>query len=119
MTESTNNPGSGRIVIAGGGVAGLEALLALRAIAGDRVDLTLVAPNDSFIDRPMTVAEPFGLGSAAQLSLPEVAADVGAEFVQGTAAGVDAVNRRLSLAGRPDLAFDKLTALVSAHDGAK
>ena len=33
------------IVIAGGGVAGLEALLALRAMAGDRVRLTLIAPG--------------------------------------------------------------------------
>jgi sulfide:quinone oxidoreductase len=115
MTESTNSPGSGRVVIAGGGVSGLEALLALRAIAGDRVNLTLVAPNDSFIDRPMTVAEPFGLGSAAQLSLPEVAAEVGAEFVQGTAAGVDAVNRRLSLMGGSDLAFDKLILAMGAR----
>ena len=33
------------IVIAGGGVAGLEALLALGALAGDRARLTLVAPT--------------------------------------------------------------------------
>jgi hypothetical protein len=32
-------------LVAGGGVAGLEVLLALRALAGDRIDLTLVAPN--------------------------------------------------------------------------
>ena len=42
--------GSGRfrVVIAGGGVAGLEALLALRDMAGDRVDLTLLAPEAEF-----------------------------------------------------------------------
>ncbi|MGZ4250224.1 MAG: NAD(P)/FAD-dependent oxidoreductase [Solirubrobacteraceae bacterium] len=115
MTENPNIPSSGRVVIAGGGVAGLEALLALHAIAGARVNLTLVAPNDSFVDRPMTVAEPFGLGSAAQLSLPEVAAEVGAEFVQASAAGVDAANRRLNLVGGSDLAFDKLILAMGAH----
>jgi sulfide:quinone oxidoreductase len=36
-------------VVAGGGVAGLEALLALRALAGTRVELTLVAPHDEFV----------------------------------------------------------------------
>ena len=36
------------IVIAGGGVAGLEALLALQALAGDRVALTLIAPEPDF-----------------------------------------------------------------------
>jgi sulfide:quinone oxidoreductase len=36
------------VVIAGGGVAGLEALLGRRALAGDRVRLTLVAPDADF-----------------------------------------------------------------------
>jgi len=33
------------VLIAGGGVAGLETLLALRALAGDRVDITILAPS--------------------------------------------------------------------------
>ena len=33
-----------RVVIAGAGVAGLEALVALHGLAGDRVDVTLVSP---------------------------------------------------------------------------
>jgi sulfide:quinone oxidoreductase len=37
-----------RVVIAGGGIAGLEALIALRDLAGDRVALTLVAPDPDF-----------------------------------------------------------------------
>jgi sulfide:quinone oxidoreductase len=36
------------VVIVGGGVAGLEALLGLRAMAGDRVQLTLAAPEPDF-----------------------------------------------------------------------
>ena len=57
---SDQAPVPGQVVIVGGGVAGLEALLALRALAGDRVALTLVSQNDWFVDRPVTVAEPFG-----------------------------------------------------------
>ena len=57
---------SGQVVIVGGGVAGLEALIALRALVGDRVAVTLVSQDDAFVDRPLTVAEPFGLGSAAR-----------------------------------------------------
>ena len=55
---------SGRfsVLIAGGGVAGLEALLALRDLAGDRVDLRLLAPEAEFVYRPMAVGEPFGRG---------------------------------------------------------
>ena len=53
-----------RVLIAGGGVAGLEALLALRDLAGDRVELTLLSPETEFVYRPMAVAEPFGRGRA-------------------------------------------------------
>ena len=55
---------SPRVVIAGGGVAALETLIALRDLAGDRVDITLVAPEESFVYRPMTVAVPFAAGHA-------------------------------------------------------
>lgn len=51
---------SGQVVIVGGGVAGLEALIALRALLGARVAVTLVSHDDWFIDRPLMVAEPFG-----------------------------------------------------------
>jgi hypothetical protein len=40
-----------RVVIAGGGVAGVEALLALHALAPDRIDLTLVSPTPDFVYR--------------------------------------------------------------------
>ena len=33
------------MLIAGGGVAGLETLLALRALAPDRLDITILAPD--------------------------------------------------------------------------
>jgi NADPH-dependent 2,4-dienoyl-CoA reductase/sulfur reductase-like enzyme len=48
-----------RVLIAGGGVAGLETLLALRALAGDRVDITLVTPDLRFVNRSMAVDQPF------------------------------------------------------------
>jgi len=53
-----------RVVIAGAGVAGIEALLTLRALAGDRVDVTLADAQPDFVYRPMNVAEPFVRGVA-------------------------------------------------------
>ena len=50
------------VVIAGGGVAGLEALLALHSMAGERVSLRLIAPDPDFSYRPLAVAEPFAHG---------------------------------------------------------
>ena len=42
MNPTTNTPF--RVLIVGGGVAGLEAALALRELAGERVATTLLAP---------------------------------------------------------------------------
>src|SRR5436309_3574645 len=47
------------VVIAGGGVAGIEGALALREMAGDRVSITIIEPRDELVYRPMTVQEPF------------------------------------------------------------
>lgn len=72
-----------RVLVAGGGVAGLEALLALRDLAGDRVSLTLLSPQDEFMYRPMAVAEPFARGHATRHGLNELAERLGARFVPG------------------------------------
>ncbi len=40
-------------------MAGLRALLVLRDVARDRVELTLLSPDEEFMYRPMAVAEPF------------------------------------------------------------
>jgi sulfide:quinone oxidoreductase len=106
---------SGQIVIVGGGVAGLEALIALRSLAGDRVAVTLVSQNDWFVDRPLTVAEPFGLGSAARHSLPEIAAEFAAGFVRATVSAVAAAEHRVSCAAGPNLGFQTLILAPGAR----
>jgi sulfide:quinone oxidoreductase len=55
-----------RVLIAGGGVAALETALALRELAPERVQVTIVAPNEEFVYRPMTVREPFSLSAASR-----------------------------------------------------
>lgn len=60
------------VVIAGGGVAAVETLLALRALAGDRVEITLVSPEREFLYRPLTVAEAFDRGQARSYALEEI-----------------------------------------------
>jgi sulfide:quinone oxidoreductase len=114
MTEPSKLT-SNRVVIVGGGVAGLEALVALRALGGDRVDLTLVSQHDRFIDRPMTVAEPFCFKPAAQYSLPEITAEFGADFIRATVTAVDGTNHRVSCAGGADLVFDTLILAPGAR----
>jgi NADH dehydrogenase FAD-containing subunit len=66
-TDTHQHPLS--VLIAGGGVAALEAMMALRAIAGDRVRITLLAPERDFHYRPMAVAEPFTIAHARRVEL--------------------------------------------------
>jgi sulfide:quinone oxidoreductase len=61
-----------RVVIAGGGVAALEALLALRELAGQRAEITLLSPEREFLYRPVTVAEAFERGEARAYPLAEI-----------------------------------------------
>ncbi|HSK14833.1 MAG TPA: FAD-dependent oxidoreductase [Gaiellaceae bacterium] len=87
-----------RVVVAGGGVAALETLLALRELAGERVDVELLAPEQHFWFRPLAVAEPFGLGRVFRLELSHVARTCDAEFTPGELVAVDA-DRRTALTG--------------------
>jgi sulfide:quinone oxidoreductase len=56
-------------VIGGGGVAAVETLLALRALAGQRVDVTVVSPERELLYRPVTVAEAFDRAQARAYDL--------------------------------------------------
>ncbi len=114
MTEPSNSS-SNRVVIVGGGVAGLEALLALRALLSDEVALTLVEQHEWFTDRPMTVAEPFHLASAARHSLSEIAAELATEFVPATVTALDAANHRITCSDGTEVAFDKLILAPGAQ----
>jgi sulfide:quinone oxidoreductase len=96
------------VVIAGGGVAGLEALLALREMAGDRVRLTLVAPDADFSYRPLAVGEPFALGHALRVPLREFTDDAGAELVIDALTGVDDAAREIRLHDGGTRSFDAL-----------
>jgi 2-polyprenyl-6-methoxyphenol hydroxylase-like FAD-dependent oxidoreductase len=72
-----------RVLIAGGGVAALEAALALRELGEDRVSVAMLAPESEFWYRPLAVAEPFGLGEVRHFDLAGLVAAAGATFRRG------------------------------------
>ena len=103
-----------RVLIAGGGVAGLEALLALRDMAGDRVDLALLAPEAEFVYRPMAVAEPFGRGRADRHPLADIASEFGAELIPSRLVEVDAAGRAAVTEAGQHVSYDALLVAVGA-----
>lgn len=69
------------VVIVGGGIAALEGALALRALAGERVNLTLVSPRADFVLTPLAVGEPFSVARAPKRPIAEIAHELGARHV--------------------------------------
>jgi sulfide:quinone oxidoreductase len=103
------------VLIAGAGVAGLETMMALRALAGPRVEITVVAPTPEFVYRPLSVAEPFGVDSVRRYPLEKIASDFGATFVQDELAWVGVRGQHAFLRGGDELAYDALVMALGAH----
>jgi sulfide:quinone oxidoreductase len=74
-------PDPPRVLIAGGGVAALEALVALRAMAARRIAPVVLSGATHFHYRPLLIGEPFGLGRARRYPLDAICADHGAELI--------------------------------------
>jgi sulfide:quinone oxidoreductase len=103
-----------RVLVAGGGVVGLEMLLALRDLAGERVRTTLLTPEEEFVYRAMAVAEPFARGRAERHRLDAIARDLGADLIAGRLAEVDADARQAVLDDDRRLDYDALVIGVGA-----
>lgn len=102
-----------RVLIAGGGVAALEAALALRALAEGRVSVELLGSEPQFWYRPLSVAEPFALAESRHFELAELTTAVGATFSFGVLTGVDA-ERREAHTSIGDLPYDFLLVACGA-----
>jgi sulfide:quinone oxidoreductase len=100
------------VLIAGGGVAGLEAAFALREFAGERVGLSILAPNDEFAYRPMSVAEPFTSGWAEHYPLAPLALAAGATLVQDALVQVDVTHQQVRTTSGAELPYDALLICV-------
>ena len=96
-------------------MAGVEALLALRDMAGDRVRLTLIAPDPDFVYKPLLVEEPFGFGPPEQYALEPLAEESDAEFVLRSVVSVDPGAHRLELDDGSSVDYDYLVVCVGGR----
>jgi len=103
------------VVIAGGGIAGLETLLALHELAGDSLALTLIEPRAELVLRALETAGPFGAGEAGRVSIDDVAATAGAQVVRSALAHVDPDAQTIRTRDGHRLDYDALVVAVGAR----
>jgi sulfide:quinone oxidoreductase len=106
---------SKRVVICGGGVAGLEALIGLHAHVQVGIEAHLVAPTHEFLYRPLAVAAPFGLGDGHRFDLAEIVSHHGGHLHIDTLARVDADRRQVELSSGAALPYDALLVATGAR----
>lgn len=104
-----------RVLVAGGGVAALEAALALRKLAEERVTVELIAPEDEFTYRPSAVAEPFRVGEVRRFPLEPLVQAAGAGLRQGVVVGVDPARHVVLTGDGDELSYEVLLLALGAR----
>jgi sulfide:quinone oxidoreductase len=115
MSAPSSSAESFKVVIAGGGVAALEAVLALRELDAERFEITLIAPGEDFVYRPMTVREPFAYGAARHHPLAQIAANLGFELLADRFASLDAAGRVARTESGGEIHYDAILLALGAR----
>jgi len=103
-----------RVLVAGGGVAAVEAVLALHALAGERVAIELLAPSQDFVERPMSVVSPFTGTPAPRLSLAGLGG-IGVRRHSGALAAVEPDTHEIRTTDGGRLGYDRLLVAPGAR----
>jgi sulfide:quinone oxidoreductase len=98
-----------KVLIAGGGVAALEAALALHELAPELTDVELVAPDSYFVYRPLLVT-----GEARSFPLERLVEAAGATLRNGIVTGVEPEQRVVNTSVGEELPFDLLLLALGA-----
>ena len=101
-----------RVLVLGGGVAGLETCFALQALAGDRVDVTLISPSRYLVHRPVDVRDPLDVHARARVPVARLARAAGVRHDR--AVSIDTDVRAVYTAGGYRLPYDALVLAVGA-----
>jgi sulfide:quinone oxidoreductase len=101
-----------RIVIAGGGIAGLEALVALRAHLGPEPEIELLEANAELVDRQRAVAEPFDAGGPRRFDLGRIVRNHDVNLRHDRLAAVDPDARRIRTIAGASMEYDALLIAV-------
>jgi sulfide:quinone oxidoreductase len=103
-----------RVLVAGGGVAALEATLALRDAAPDLVGVEVLAPEADFTYRPLSTAAPFRAADLTRFPLRALVEDAGATLRVGALAALDADAHRAHTAAGETIDYDACLLALGA-----
>ncbi len=108
-------PSAPLVVVAGGGPAAIEALLALRDLAGGRVALELIAPDPDLVVRAYEVMAAFHEGHEHRYPIARIAADLDVGVVRDELASIDPQARTVTLRSGAERDYDLLVVAVGAR----
>jgi sulfide:quinone oxidoreductase len=108
-------PVPSQVVIAGAGVAGLEALLALHGLADGHVNVTVLAPDETFVMGAASVGTAFGHGAPPRHDIASIVAAHGAQFLRDSLQAVRREERVAIAHSGEQLFYDALLVAVGAR----
>ena len=115
MSTRASHPKPLRVLIVGGGVAALETALALHELAPERTATTVLAPNEEFVYRPMTVREPFAYAAARRYPLAQAVGEAGAELLAGELSWVEPDRHVVHTKAQATIEYDVLVLALGAR----
>lgn len=104
-----------RVLIVGGGVASIEAALALRDTCGEEVEIEVFSPQRDFVYRPYAVGEPFGASHVVRYDLSDLLTRCGAILHAESVTAVDAEQRFLATPSGERYSYDYLVLAQGAR----
>ena len=103
------------VVIAGGGVGALEALLALQADAADRLRISVLCATRHLTYRALSVAEPFGRDPVRRFEWERIARDRGVRWIRDVVERVRPEAGELETRDGPPVRYDALLLALGAR----
>ena len=103
-----------RVLIVGAGMAALETVMALHALAGDRVAIALIAPEAELVYHPIAAKPPYAVGRMRRIPLERLMADAGAQRFALNVSAVEPAPRVVRTTAGREYEYDELVLALGA-----